>query len=79
MRFRLSTLRPSNLGLFRSSSQTNTRGEKVDMVPGMTQYGESQEFSQVGIAVENDDDLPQPMDWEQESTESNTDFSPTTK
>ena len=54
-------------------------GEEVDMVPGMSQYGESQEFSQVGIAVENDDDLPQPMDWEQESTESNTDFSPTTK
>ena len=54
-------------------------GEEVDMVPGMSQYGESQEFSQVGIAVENDDDLPQPMDWEQESTKSNTDFSPTTK
>ena len=49
------------------------------MVPGMSQYGESQEFSQIGIAVENDDDLPQPMDWEQESTKSNTDFSPTTK
>ena len=49
------------------------------MVPGMSQSGESQEFSEVGIAVENDDEPPQPMDWDEESTKSNTDFSPTTK
>jgi len=42
-------------------------------------YGESQEFSEVGIAVENNAELPQPMNWDQESTKSNTDFSPTTK
>ena len=54
-------------------------GDDVDMVPGMSQYGESQEFSEVGIAVEKDDELPQPMDWDQESTKSNTDFSPTIK
>ena len=49
------------------------------LVPGMSQYGESQEFSEVGIAVENNAELPQPMDWDQESTKNNTDFSPTTK
>ena len=53
-------------------------GDDVDRVPGMSQYGESQEFSEVGIAVENNAELPQPMDWDQESTKSNTDFSPTT-
>ena len=38
------------------------------LVPGMSQYGESQEFSEVGIVVENNAELPQPMDWDQEST-----------
>ena len=49
------------------------------LVPGMSQYGESQEFSEVGIAVENNAELPQPMDWDQESTKSHADFSPTTR
>ena len=49
------------------------------LVPGMSKYGESQEFSEVGIAVEKNAELPQPMDWDQESTKSTTDFSPTIK
>ena len=44
------------------------------LVPGMSQYGESQEFSQVGIAVENDAELTRSLNRAQESTKNNTDF-----
>ena len=44
------------------------------LVPGMSQYGESQEFSDAEIAVA---ELSQPSDWAQESTNSNKDFSTT--
>ena len=48
-----------------------------NLVPGMSQYRESQEFSEIGTVVEAK--LPQPMDWDQESTTSNRDFSPARK
>ena len=47
------------------------------LVPGMSQYGDSQEFSEVGTVVGAE--LPQPMDWDQESTTSKRDFSPACK
>ena len=49
------------------------------LVPGMSQYGDSQEFSEVGIAVENDAELTRSLNRAQESTKNNTYFSPTTK
>ena len=42
------------------------------LVPGMSQYGESQEFSEAA-------ELSQPLDWAQESTNNIDDFSPTRK
>ena len=61
------------------------------LVPGMTQYGESQDFSKVGNAVEGTGgeslstsaahiaELSQSLDRVQESTTNNKDFSPATK
>ena len=61
------------------------------LVPGMSQYGESQEFSNAGTAAEytggvsfptlaaHNAELSQSLDQDLESTDSNEDFSPAIK